>query len=117
MLPNFTSNVYEQIALFAIELQQKAPDKSFSFDTKESDCVWQLKWKNSQYLEEGFEIELWSENDLYTIRGEHIIDKVTSQINETYFLYEDQSSVELILKMEEILQAFRKAVLEINNLK
>ncbi|MEP1150572.1 MAG: hypothetical protein JXR20_03530 [Balneola sp.] len=117
MLSNFTSNISKQIALFVSELQQTALDKSFSFDTNESDYLWKLKWKNSQYLEESFEIELWSENSLFTLRGEHTIDKVMKQVNETYFLYENQSSEELLSKMEEILQSFKNAVLEINNLK
>lgn len=113
MLSNFTSNLSKQIALFVVELQEKSTEKAISFEIKESNTHIIISWKSAKHYQETFEIELWSESDSYTLRGEHIIDDLLKKGTETHFLYEERSEKELTDLVKEILQKTKNSVSEL----
>jgi len=110
------SAITKEMELFIWELKEITPEKDFTFDANEKLLQWVVKWESSKYYAETFEVEIWSDNKNYTLRGEHIIDNLADQVNEDYLLYEDKSSAELISKIDEIIQNFKTALLEINNI-
>jgi len=116
MISNFTSKLTQELTLYVDGLQEEFPKQSYSLELNGSSNIWEIKWKSSKHYKESFEIEIWSENNQYTLRGEHIIDELLSQVTETYFLYEEISIAELLLKFDEIFKKMESTIKKISHI-
>jgi len=112
-LKTFTSKITLEMELFITRLNKKEPEKKFALEANEKQMHWTIKWKSSKNYSEFFEIEIWSDNNNYTLRGEHVIDSLFDQVNEPYLLYENKSDIELISEKEEILKIIKTSVIKI----
>jgi len=111
-LNKLTSKVQYEIEIFVEELQNEKPEKEFSFHTYEGKTLWTVNWKSTKYLKEYCELEFWEENNKYSIMGSYIIEDVFEHFNTELVYYENKTTQELWIKIDEILDEFKKGINE-----
>ena len=108
----FTSIITNKITLMVNSLQNEMPSKGVNISASETKMFWSVNWKSTKHLKESFQVEIWGENEKFSLMGEHLVEGVFEHSTEEYFLYEDKTVKELQLIIDEIIQKTKKGILE-----
>jgi hypothetical protein len=115
-LNKLTSKIQYEIEIFVDELQNEKPEKGYSFLTNETNTLWTVNWKSTKYLKEYYELEIWKENIKYSIMGSYIIEDLYEHLNTELVFYEKKKPKELWIKIDKILDEFKKGINESSKL-
>jgi hypothetical protein len=115
-LSKLTSKIQYEIEIFVDELQNEKPEKGYSFLTNETNTLWTVNWKSTKYLKEYYELEIWKENIKYSIMGSYIIEDLYEHLNTELVFYEKKKPKELWIKIDKILDEFKKGINESSKL-
>ena len=105
-------NITNCFVLLVNELIKEKPEKKFIFDTYEPNMYWSVNWKTDRFLKEFFQINLYKENEKFSLIGEHRVDGVLENLSEEYFWYKEKTIKELSSITDEIIYKTKNAILE-----
>jgi hypothetical protein len=117
-LINFTSNITNEITLLVDDLRKEKPEKEFIIRVNEANMYWCINWKSTKYwktykcLKEYFQVQIWSDNEKYSLIGEHRVEDVFEHLSEEHFLYQEKTMKGLLSITDEIIQKTKEGILE-----
>lgn len=114
-LTNLTSKISQQLESFLNMLQEEKPKQEFSLLYFETKMLWMVSWKSTNYLKEYCELEIWKDNNKYSLMCNYKAEAVFENLTEELFLLEEKTIKELLAKSDEILNEFRKGVQKSSN--
>lgn len=115
---SFISQITNGIQLIVENLNKEKSDKNFTIKVNESNLYWCInwnsckKWKTDALLKEYFQVQIWSENDKYSVLGEHRIEDLFEHLSDEYFHYEKITLLNLNSIIDEILLKIKNGVYE-----
>tara|TARA_R110002126_G_scaffold281512_2_gene429337 strand:+ start:5368 stop:5673 length:306 start_codon:yes stop_codon:yes gene_type:complete len=97
------------------DLRKEKPEKEFVIHVNEVNMYWCVNWKTDKYLKEYFEVQIWSDNEKYSLMGEHRVEDVFEHLSEEHFLYQKKTMKDLLSITEEIIRKTKDCVIEALN--
>ena len=105
---NFTNN----FVILVNELKKEKPEKEFDFNFYEPNMYWSINWKTDKYLKEYFQINLYNDNEKFSVLGEHRVIGIFEHLSDEYFFYKEKTLEELSSFTDEIIHKTKSAILE-----
>lgn len=98
--------------LLVDELKKEKPEKEFDFNFYEPNMYWSINWKTDKYLKEYFQINLYIDNEKFSLLGEHRFVGIFQHLSDEYFFYKEKTLEELSSITDEIIHKTKGAILE-----
>ncbi|MEO9571263.1 MAG: hypothetical protein ABJH82_13680 [Polaribacter sp.] len=105
-------NITNGFVLLIDELKKEKPEKEFDIHFYEPNLYWSINWKTDKYLKEYFQINLYNDNQKYSLLAEHRVIGIFEHLSDEYFLYKENTLEELSSITDEMFHKTKGAILE-----
>ena len=105
-------NITNNFVILVNELKKEKPEKEFDFNFYEPNMYWCINWKTDKYLKEYFQINMYNDNQKFSLLGEHRAIGIFEHLSDEYFSYKEKTLEEISSIANEIIHKTKSAILE-----
>lgn len=92
------------------QLKGENPTQALSSQHADHQLTWILQWKGPDNLEEYFEVEVWQEQEKYSVMGSHRRDEITEVSGVEYFCFEGMTLSELLSTTPKLIEEIKSSI-------